>query len=180
MGWGGIDQTIASGGSPPPTSGARVKYRSPRAAPRQYARRSWPIELFIVVLIALVVWLGPRGFEGYTALQWTRYHAAASGDAKLPEHARQTGRWAGRTVERLAPLPPAIEATRLALDLARDLAPEHREEAQAVCDEILPPLARVRATRWRGLGLDARGAELEALSSDLRARATAAPAKTGP
>jgi hypothetical protein len=157
-----------------------VKYKPSRSLPRQYVRSSWPIELFVLILIALAVWLGPRGFEGYTALQWTRYHAAASGDAKLPEHARQTGRWAGRTVERLAPLPPAIEATRLALDLARDLAPEHREEAQALCDEILPPLQRVRATRWRGFGLDVRGAELEALSTELRARALAVPAKTGP
>jgi hypothetical protein len=159
-----------------------VKYKPSRTLPRATARSSsgWVFEAFVLGLVIAAFWWGPRAVEGYTALQWTRYHAAGPADAKLAERARQTGRWAGRTVERLAPLPPALEATRLALDLARDLASEHPDEARALCDELGPVLTRVRASRVRGFGIESRGAELDAMVSELRARAAAAPVKNGP
>lgn len=147
--------------------------RAPRKPPAR--RRVFPFELLLLALIALAVWQGPRAFEGYTALQWTRWHAAGGGDLKPAERARQTARWAARTIELLAPLPASGEAARLALQVARGLLPQHPAEAAALCASVLQSLERVRATRLRGLGLDAVGAELQALADEARARAAAAP-----
>ncbi len=103
--------------------------------------------------------LAPRLADGYTALQWTRHYAQGLGRESPHERLRQCGRQAARAIDRLAPLPQAARAARLALDLARELRAERSVEARALRVVVHEALARQRASAWRGMGLAALGDE---------------------
>jgi hypothetical protein len=103
----------------------------------------------LLVIAALAV-VGPRTMDGLAALEWTRYHAGRVASARRPlDEATRLGRWASRAVERLAPLPWAAEAARLALDAA----PADRRSARAALDPLAAALERVSRGWVRGLGL---------------------------
>lgn len=153
------------------------------AAPRprgrvQPQRRAPGLALQALLLLALAgaLLLGPRLIEGRSALHWTRYHASGRSELRPAEWARQTARWAGRSVDLLAPLPWAPEAVGLALAVARQLEPEHPAEAALLCKQLERSLAPAAASRWRGFGLQTALLECQAL----RARAESpAPAAAG-
>lgn len=109
--------------------------------------------------------------DGYTALQWVRYHAARGATAPdPPAHLRGAARHAAGALERIAPLPWAGEAAGLALDLGRRLEGEHDAAVLSLYTEVRGALGRSRASRWRGLGLAGLAAEAARLEQAARAR----------
>jgi hypothetical protein len=115
--------------------------------------------------LALVV---PRMVDGYSALLWTRFHAARLGTPRATEHARRAGRFAARTVELTAPFPWAAEAAQVALGAGRAHEETNRPAAAALVAELRPALERVSASRVRGLGLAEVTAEARALDEATR------------
>lgn len=141
------------------------------------ARRAWPANAALAVAALACGLLGPRLIDAYTELQWVRYHASHGAVAREPPaHLRGAARHAARAVELMAPLPWAGEAAGLALDLGRRLEGRQDAAALSLYVEVRGALERVRASRWRGLGLAGVAAEAERLERALRARAgTATP-----
>ncbi len=97
--------------------------------------------------------LAPRVLEARWALAWTTWHAARVGNSRPGEHVRQAGHWAARTVEAAAPLPWAADAASLALRVGESVEDKERVAALVAYTEVRAALDRVRATRWRGIGL---------------------------
>jgi hypothetical protein len=130
--------------------------------------RSRGILLTLLPLALLAaLFLAPRAVDAHGALQWTRYHAARG--ASIPragENARQASRWAVRAIDAGAPLPEAAQAARLALDLAKTMAPKDHGAALAVYAEIRAALDRARASSVRGLGLGGLAAEARRLETE--------------
>jgi hypothetical protein len=109
-----------------------------------------------VLLVLLVIGLGvaPRLIGGRSALEWTRHHAARGAVERQPgADLRGAGRWAARTIELLAPLPPAGEAARLALALGDSAGARDPQATLALCVEVRGAIDRVGATAWRDLTL---------------------------
>ena len=119
----------------------------------------------LALLAVLVPLVAGRVVDGYTAFQWTCYHAAQPIGAV---QARKTARWAARTIDRVAPLPLAADAARLALQTARALEPRNREASIAAYVQVRSALEAVQATRGRGLGLGGLVAEAAALENAAR------------
>ena len=136
------------------------------------------LQAFLLLALVSAVLLGPRIFEGQTALRWTRYHASGRSDLRPAELARQTARWAGRSIELLAPLPGGAEAASLAVGVARDLEAQYPKQAAALCLPLERTLAQVAAVRWRSLGLPGPLAECQAARA--RAEAAAQPGSASP
>lgn len=147
-----------------------------RGGPREPRRAgALPAGLTVLLLLGAAA-LGPRWFDGRAALEWTRYHAAQPADARPLERGRQVGRWAARAAERLAPLPPAAAAVRLALQSGRELLDGQPAAALALCGELQPALARLAQDPWRSRpGAAAALAEVEALRAQAQARSAAPP-----
>jgi hypothetical protein len=103
--------------------------------------------------------------DGYTAYQWTCYHAAQPATAA---QVRKTARWAARVVERLAPLPLASDAAKLALQSARTIEPRNREAAVAAYAQVRGVLDAAAASKVRGLGLGSLAAEAARLEAAAR------------
>lgn len=125
--------------NPPAGRGARV--------------RAWLPTLAVLALCAALSWSAPSACDGYAALQWTRHSAAGAGPEAPRERLRSTTRQAVRAVERLAPLPQAAEAARLALGLGRRLERERPGEARGLYAQVRSALEGCRQSRWRGIGL---------------------------
>jgi hypothetical protein len=121
--------------------------------------------------------LAPRLVDGYGALQWARFHAARATGTRPGEHVRKAGRAAARVIDRVAPLPWAREAARLALDAAGSLEAPNRPSAVAAYGEVRTALDEASASRIRGLGLGAITEEARARDDEARA---AAPARIDP
>jgi hypothetical protein len=80
--------------------------------------------------------------------------------------ARPSGRWAARAVDGLAPLPPAWEAARLALELGRRLQPKDGAAARALLAQVREALERAESSPWRRLGMGGlKGEVLQAENS---------------
>ncbi len=125
--------------------------------------------LFVLLVLGLL--LAPRVLEGRAALLWTTWHAArATGAARPAEHVRLAGHWAARTVDASAPLPWAADAASLALGLGQAVEDKERVAALVAYTEVRAALDRVRATRWRGVGLGALAAEARRREEAARAR----------
>ncbi len=139
--------------------------------PGPLAKRRWSgllFELFLVGLVAALA-LAPRLFEGLSALSWTRYHVTQAAVAPRPgEHARQAGHWAALALDALAPLPPGAEAARLALGLGPSIEVRDRPAALTLYTEVRAELERLRASRFRGLGLADLAAEAGARAEAAR------------
>lgn len=144
-----------------------------RGGPRAPRRAGPLVEGLVLTAVLAAAALGPRWVDARTALEWTRYQAAGPPQARPLERGRQTGRWAARAVERLAPLPPAPEAVRLALAVGRELLATQPAAALALASELQPALARVAQDPWRRRpGAAAALAEVEALQAEARSRST--------
>ena len=144
-----------------------------RGGPREPRRAGPFLEALVLIAILVAAGLGQRFFDGRTALEWTRYHASGRPQARPLERGRQTGRWAARAVDRMAPLPPSGEALRLALAAGRELLPAQPAAALALCAELQPTLARLERDPWRRRpGAAAALAEVESLQAEARARST--------
>jgi hypothetical protein len=125
--------------------------------------------LLVLLVIALLVI--PRVLEARRALEWTTWHAGQVTSSSRPaEHVRQAGHWAARTVDAAAPLPWAADAASLALRLARSVEDKEGVAALVAYTEVRAALDRVRATRWRGLGLGRLAAEARQLEEAARAK----------
>jgi hypothetical protein len=62
-------------------------------------------------------------------------------------------------MERLAPLPDAVAAMRLALDTARVIRPTQPLLARRLCEAVANDISSLDGGRWRRLGLSALEAE---------------------
>lgn len=112
--------------------------------------------------------------DGLGAFQWTRYYATRGiAGRRAAEQAERAGRFAARAVEDLAPLPLAVDAARLALDLGRGLEPRDPAAAVALCSGLRPALEGVRASRLRGIGLGSLADEARSLEESARGRSRA-------
>lgn len=122
---------------------------------------------------ALLAWLAPGLADGYAALGWTRYHAAArpEGPPAAAERLRQLSRWTVRTIDTLAPLPQAGEAARLSLAAAGASEADAPLAAAALYANVASALERQSASPWRRLGLGAVAAEARQREAGLRAHA---------
>jgi len=148
-----------------------MAFRSARPPASRGARslllRLLPEALLVLVVLGLA--LGPRVLEGRTALAWTRYHVEQGQAARRPgEHARQAGHWAAAAVDAAAPLPLAGEAARRALELGRAVEARDRAAALTLYTQVRAALERVRASRWRGLGLGGLAEEAGRLAQAAR------------
>jgi len=143
---------------------------------RRSPRSRWLVQALAGLALVGAVLLGPRIFEGRAALQWTRYHASGRSELRPGEWARQTARWAARSVDLLAPLPGGAEAASLAVGVARDLEAQHPREAASLCQPLERTLTRVGASRWRSLGLAGPLLECQAVRARAESRALAEPA----
>ena len=130
--------------------------------------RFWP-RFLLVLLAAAVAFLGPRAVRGYSALQWTRYHARQPPDAFGPS-ARGAARWAVVVIRELAPLPWAAEASRLALDVGAKHEIANPSASLALYEQVRRALDVAVDSRWRGLGLESLREEATRRERDLRAR----------
>lgn len=119
----------------------------------------------LAVFAALVPVLAGRLVDGYTAYQWTCYHAAQPASAG---QVRKTARWASRVVERVAPLPLASGAASLALQSARTIEPRNREAAIAAYGQVRTALEGALSSRVRGFGLAGLAADAAALEGAAR------------
>jgi hypothetical protein len=128
-------------------------------------------DLALAALILGGVWAGPRLIDGYSARQWARHHAARGASAARPEEdLRGAVRSAQRALERAAPLPWAAQAVASALELAQRLEPEHPKATLSAYADLKGALARTRASRWRGLGLENLAEHTAGLERAARAR----------
>lgn len=108
--------------------------------------------LVLLAFAAGVALLGPRLTRAYSALQWTRHHAAATPDA-VGDSATGAARWAVRTLDEAAPLPWGATACRLALDLGVSQEATNPTASLALYSRLAKALERITANRWRGWGL---------------------------
>ncbi len=116
-------------------------------------------EALLIGLLALLL-AAPRWVQAEAALEWGRYHARGAVSAKSPDHhTRELARWAGRALERLAPLPDGAAAARLALDTARVIRPSHPLLARRLCGAVANDISSLDGGRWRRLGLSGLEAE---------------------
>jgi hypothetical protein len=146
------------------------RYARPGSARAGLLARSLLVEAVLALLLVALV-LAPRILEGRAALAWTRYHAAQAPLAHRPgEHTRQAGHWAAQAVELLAPLPEGAEAARLALGVGQTIEARDRAAALTLYTQVRAALERVRASRWRGLGLGGLAAEAGRLAEAARER----------
>jgi hypothetical protein len=128
--------------------------------------------LLVASGLGLLGLLGPRLMDGLAALDWTRYHVGRCPSARHPaEEAAKAARWSALAIDRLAPLPPAATAARLALDLGHSLAAKEPRAVQALCLQVRGALDGVAAQPLRGLGLGALAEEARALESATASRA---------
>jgi hypothetical protein len=127
--------------------------------------------------LVLAAWRTPSLCDGYAALQWTRHYAGGGGGEPAREMLRLTARQAVRAVERLAPLPQAAEAARLALAVGQRLAGERPREARALYAQV-----RASLEGRRGLGFSSALEEARALeaASEARERPTRGDAERRP
>jgi len=143
---------------------ADSEYDRPASAPGGSFARGLLVET-LLLLVLLVLALAPRIREGETALAWTRYHAAQGAAAKRPGlHVRQAAHWAAQALESLAPLPGGAEAAWVALNLGQRVEGRDRAAALTLYTEVRAALERLRASRWRGLGLGSVAAEAARLT----------------
>jgi hypothetical protein len=125
--------------------------------------------LLVLAVAGLVV--APRILEARWALAWTSWHVGhAAADARPAEHVRQAGHWAARTVDAAAPLPWAADAASLALGVAQSAEDKERVASLVAYTEVRAALDRVRATRWRGFGLEALASEARQLEESARSK----------
>lgn len=125
----------------------------------------------MLALLAAGLLVTPRLLSARSALAWTSWHAAQVADAAHPgEHVRQAGHWAARTVDAAAPLPWAANAASLALGLGQAVEGKDRVAALVAYTEVRAALDRVRATGWRGFGLEALALEARRLEEAARGK----------
>jgi len=147
---------------------AAARFSRPGSARAGFRARSLLVEAVLGLLVVALV-LAPRILEGRAALAWTRYHAAQAPLARHPgQHTRQAGYWAAQAVELLAPLPEGAEAARLALGLGQVIEARDHAAALTLYTQVRAALERVRASRWRGLGLGGLAAEAGRLAEAAR------------
>jgi hypothetical protein len=109
--------------------------------------------------------------DGWAGFEWTKYYAAHGiAGRRAMEQAEKAGRAAARAVEGLAPLPPAADAARLALDMARQLEDRDPGAAVAVCAPVREALDRALAMPLRGFGLEALAKDARTREESSRAR----------
>jgi hypothetical protein len=129
----------------------------------------------LLLVVAVVV---PRAIDGYSALQWTRFHAArvgagvGAGSRAAGDHARRAGEAAARAVNLTAPFPWAGEAARLALDSGRAIQPSNPAVAAALFADVRGALDRATASPLRGLGLWKMAEEARSLDEAARSART--------
>ena len=146
------------------------RYARPGSARAGFSTRSLLVEAVLALLLVALL-LAAQILEGRAALAWTRYHAEQAPLAHRPgEHTRQAGHWAAQAVESLAPLPQGAEAARLALALGRVIEARDHAAALTLYTQVRAALERVRASRWRGLGLGDLAAEAGRLAEAARQR----------
>lgn len=134
-------------------------------------RGGWRGNLLIALTIGLALFLGPRVIDGWAGFEWTKYYAVHGiAGRRAMEQAERAGRAAARAVENLAPLPPAADAARLTLGLARDLEARDPAAAAALCAPLSEALDRTAAAPLRGRGLGVLAAEAHSLEASARAR----------
>jgi hypothetical protein len=125
--------------------------------------RRLTLDLALLLAAVAMLVLGPRFVEGRSALEWTRYYSARG--TQLPKSAdvgMRAGRAAARAIDRLAPLPQATEAARLALDFGRRLAGKNPAAAHTLFVELGAALERARTSGF-GAGFDGLTAEAHQL-----------------
>ena len=125
--------------------------------------------LVLLGLAVAVVFLGPRLTRAYSALQWTRHHAAQTPDA-VGDAAAGAARWAARTLDEAAPLPWGATACRLALDLGARQEAENPAAALALYEQVGQALDRMAAHEWRGWGLAGLAEEARRRAQAVRER----------
>jgi hypothetical protein len=125
----------------------------------------------LLLLIAVVV---PRAMDGYSALQWTRFHAArvGSGSRTAADHARRAGESAARAVDLTAPFPWAAEAARLALDSGRAIQASNPAVAATLFAGVRAALDRATASPLRGFGMWKAADEARSLDDAARSART--------
>ena len=147
---------------------------APRYARPGFARAGFRRSLLVEAVLALLIvalLLAAQILEGRAAVDWTRYHAEQAPLARRPgEHTRQAGTWAAQAVELLAPLPEGADAARLALGLGQSIEARDHAAALTLYTQVRAALERVRASRWRGLGLGDLAAEAGRLAEAARQR----------
>jgi hypothetical protein len=153
-----------------------------RARPARRGRaRPW-LALLILLGSTLAALVAPSLADGYTALAWTRHHAAATADGPgvEAERLRQLGRWAARTVDALAPLPQAREAAAQALTQAAAHEAEAPVAAGLLYAQVAAALERQAASPWRRFGSAALATQARERAAALRARTSPAAGATQP
>jgi hypothetical protein len=140
---------------------------SPRAA--TFGRSLLVEALLLAAILALA--FAPRFVQGQTALAWTRFHVGMASRVNRPgEHVRQAGHWAAQALEEAAPLPVGAEAARLALSLGPAIEERDRVAALTMYTQVRAELQRLRASRWRGLGLHGLAVEADRRAEAARRR----------
>lgn len=134
------------------------------------------VDLALALLAAGVFLLGPPLFTGWNALEWTRHYATVETSTRPAERAQMAARWATRALDRLAPLPAASEAARLALEVGRGVEAERPAAALELYAGLRATLERLSASSWRGHGLAPLLAEARSREQAARARLEAASA----
>jgi hypothetical protein len=139
------------------------------ASPRTRHRSRLLRPLVLLALATALAFLGPRLIRAWSALMWTRHHAAQTPNA-LGESAAEAARWAVRTLRLSAPLPWGADACRLALDVGQRQEDSNPTAALALYEQVGKALDGMAADRWRGLGLAALRDEAHRREQALRER----------
>src|SRR5215510_10333284 len=113
--------------------------------------RSIGVVSLVVLALTGAVLIGPRIIDGHAALEGTRHYAGRGDAARQADSARQAARWAARALERSAPLPYGKEATRLAIEAARNLEPTDPAGALQASTAVRSAIDGLPG--WRRLGL---------------------------
>lgn len=134
---------------------------------RRFLRGGLVFDLALL-LLALSLLAAPRLLEGLAALEWTRHHAWVGTSLRPAERARQASLSAVLALDRLAPLPGGAEAAGLALEVGRRLSARERVAALGLAHDLRVTIERLRASRVRGLGLQALLEEARRLEEETR------------
>jgi hypothetical protein len=128
----------------------------------------------LVLLVAGVLFGGPRVVDALSAREWAWHHARAGVRGfRAAEAARLAGQQAARALDRAAPLPLAADGMAAVLALGHELQASDPRAALAAYEPVLEALTRLESSGWRALGLQGRAAELRRLERDARARVAA-------